>query len=398
MLPDLGCTRALLLQGPAGPFFRRFAEDLRQSGVEVTKVNLHAGDRLFFPGPSALSYRGTLAEWPDWLRRTMRDLGIDAIFLFGDCRPYHRAAIRVARQLGATPWVFEEGYLRPDYITLEREGVNGNSSLPSDPEFYLRRANEGPEPDPPKPVGPSFGISAWYSALNALAFTLQGRSFPHYRHHRPLNAWKHTGWWVKGGLRKVWFNLRERRALDDLVGKGGRPYFFVPLQVHCDFQLVHSPYDDVREFIEEVVRVFAEHAPTDHLLVLKHHPLDRAYREYGSYLHELAHRHGLHDRLRYVHDVNLPELLKNARGTITINSTVGLSSIHHGTPVKCLGYAVYDMPGLTYQGELDAFWNDPGEVDPKLYARFRFWLRTHNQINGSVWKTLWPENGARVNR
>jgi capsule polysaccharide modification protein KpsS len=88
--------------------------------------------------------------------------------------------------------------------------------------------------------------------------------------------------------------------------------------------------------------------------------------------------------------INLPAALRDARGTVVINSTVGLSSVHHGTPVKCLGSPVYDMPGLTCQKPLAEFWRSPGHVDADLYRRFRWWLRTNNQINGNVWCDIYP--------
>ena len=40
--------RILLLQGPLGPFFRRFAEDLSRLNTQVIKVNFNAGDELFY--------------------------------------------------------------------------------------------------------------------------------------------------------------------------------------------------------------------------------------------------------------------------------------------------------------------------------------------------------------
>ena len=80
-----------------------------------------------------------------------------------------------------------------------------------------------------------------------------------------------------------------------------------------------------------------------------------------------------------------------ARGTIVINSTVGLSSLTHGTPVKCLGRAVYDLPGLTHQGSLAEFFTAPAPVDRSLYKRFRQWLLQQNQLNGSVWSRLFED-------
>jgi capsule polysaccharide modification protein KpsS len=173
------------------------------------------------------------------------------------------------------------------------------------------------------------------------------------------------------------------------------PYFFVPLQVHLDSQLSHSRFATVNEFIREVVTSFARHAPSDHALVLKLHPMDRPYSDYSIDVEALRLEHGLGERLLYVDIINLPAALRGARGTVVINSTVGLSSLTHGTPVKCLGTAVYDMPGLTDQRSLDDFWQHPAPVDRALYRRFRHWLLEHNQLNGSVWSRL-HESPARL--
>jgi capsule polysaccharide modification protein KpsS len=139
----------------------------------------------------------------------------------------------------------------------------------------------------------------------------------------------------------------------------------------------------MEEFIDAVVGAFARHAPPDTLLVLKHHPHDRAYRDYGRYLATLSGRLGCAERVVYVHDLHLPTLLKHARGTVTMNSTVGLSSLYHRTPVKVLGSAVYDLPGLTCQRPLAEFLVAPGEVDGDLYQCFCRYLIETNQINGS---------------
>ena len=103
---------------------------------------------------------------------------------------------------------------------------------------------------------------------------------------------------------------------------------------------------------------------------------------------ELARKHGLGERLHYVHDVDLPAILANALGTITMNSTVGIQSVEMGIPVKVLGNAVYDIAGMTFQGTLEAFLRNPGTVDREVYDGFRRYLRYHNTGNGSVWKKL----------
>lgn len=387
MLLDYRGRRVLLLQGPAGPFFRRVANDLRAVSASVTKINFNGGDWLFFPGPEARSFRGSAEDWPEYLASVLQQERITDLIVFGDMRPLHRTAIEIARSKGVAVGVFEEGYLRPDYVTFEADGVNGNSTILKDSELY--RGMPTPAQPTPIAVGNTFVACASWSMLYSLATTLLWAFFPRYRHHRPINFAYHVLVQLRGLVRKLVFAVAERGALERLVDAHAGRYFVVPLQVHCDAQLLHSPYEDVTSFIEQVTASFAASAPTQAILVFKHHPMDRAYREYGRFVRALARRHGLTNRILYVHDVHLPTLLRHARGTVVINSTVGLSSIHHGTPVKVMGTAIYDMPGLTHRGSLADFWRRPDRVDEEIYRGFRAWLLRHNQINGSVWCKLW---------
>ena len=394
---ELGIHRALLLQGPMGPFFRLLADELLAQSVAVSKVNFNAGDALYFRGPEALSFRGSIAAWPSFLERLIRERAIDAIFLFGDGRPVHRAAVELAKRLDVRVFVFEEGYLRPDWVTLEPGGVNGHSSMSRDPDFYRTLAHES-NPEALR-VKPAFGRAGWYSTVYSIALTLGFWLYPRYRHHRPLNAFAEAFRWVRGGVRKLIFQRRERGITEMLANTKHHKFFLAALQVHCDYQLVHSPFANVEMFLEQVVKSFASAAPRDQVLVIKNHPMDRPYREYGAFIKGLAARHGLGDRVIYVHDLHLPTLLRHACGVVMINSTVGLQALQEGTPVKVLGHAVYDMQGLTFQGTLDEFWSGPGQVDDALFRKFRGHLLHANQANGSFYRPfreagpsglLWP--------
>jgi capsule polysaccharide modification protein KpsS len=387
VLREFRGRHVLLLQGPNGPFFKHVARHLTRVGARVSKVNFNPGDSLFFSGPEVAYYRGDLESWPDTFARLVEERGIDAIMVFGDCRVYHRLAIERARALAIDVFVFEEGYLRPDFVTLERDGVNGHSKIPRDAAFY-RDLKPGEMP-PAERTQHVFLRAAWFSGLYALANTLFGWRYPHYRHHRDLNALRQAGLWGLGGLRRVKNSVRDRRLDAKLQAGTMPPYFLVPLQVHLDSQIGHSHFRSVEEFIEGVVASFAEHAPADTTLLLKHHPFDRPYREYTRLVSELRRRHGLGSRLVYADVINLPAALRYARGTVVINSTVGLSSLFHGTPVKCLGSPVYDFEGLTYRGGLDDFWSDPGKVDARLTRHFIWWLRVTNQMNGNVWSDIY---------
>lgn len=389
MFPDLAGKNVLLLQGPVGPFFRRFAAELGRRGAKVTKVNFNAGDALFYRGGASdgvIAFRGALDAWPAACRAILAERRIDAVFLFGDCRPIHRAAIDAAEAADVPVWVFEEGYLRPDWVTVEQGGVNGYSPMPRDPAIY-RRATAL---DPPAsiPVGNTFYHLALYAVLAAIATTLGGFRYPRYRHHRDVNCFRQFGLWLRGAVRKLIYRVRERGVLDRLAGPLAGRYFFLPLQVHCDAQFQHSPFQTTEQLLAEVVAGFAEHAPPDTSLVIKHHPHDRPYRDYTGEIARLGALHRCADRLIYVHDLHLPTLLKGARGVVTMNSTVGTSALYHGTPVKVLGRAIYDVPELTFQGPLAAFLRDPGVVDEALLDGFLRWLRCANQVNGSFYKRV----------
>ena len=68
-----------------------------------------------------------------------------------------------------------------------------------------------------------------------------------------------------------------------------------------------------------------------------------------------------------------------------MNSTVGLTALGLGCPVICLGRAIFDRPGLTFQGELDEFWASATAPDMGLFADFRRKLLVRSMINGDYY-------------
>jgi len=376
--------RVLLLQGPVGPFFARLAQDLRQAGAQVDKVNFNAGDWFFYPR-GALNYRGTLQDWPAWFEALIGRLPIDVVMLFGDCRPIHSAAHAIASPHDLEIGVFEEGYVRPDYVTLEQFGVNGHSKLSRQPDHYQT------DPSVPKKreVGNAYWHMAWHSAWY-FAFGALGKPwFRHYQHHRPLTLLEGLPW-LRSIWRKQWYRWTERGVQAQLTTQGGG-FFLAPLQVFNDAQITeHSDFETVEHFIEASLRSFAQHAPADTWLVFKHHPMDRGHTDYTALIRRLAQQAAVAVRVLYIHDQHLPSLLDHARGVVVVNSTVGLSALHHGAPTKVCGNALYDMPGLTWQGALDDFWcaAPAAKPDRGLYQRFRAHLVATTQLNGSFYKPL----------
>ena len=375
----------LMLQGPVGPFFARFARDLEERGFNVFKVNFNGGDSFFYRRKQTIAYRGKLKDWGEFLERTLKNREIDRIYLFGDCRGYHRIAREVAAEAGVKVFVFEEGYIRPDFITLEESGVNGNSAMIEDSiDLDNVKVESSREVLHPQKVFPR---TALFAIIYYLAAAFQHRKYRYYQHHRNFNPVTEGARWILSAYRKVRFKRKEKHVLSELLPQFESNYFVCPLQVHCDMQVAaHSGYNSIEHFIGEVIASFKKNAPKNKAIIFKHHPLDRGYTDYSLLFENLISEYGLRGRVFYVHDVCLPTLLKHAQGTVLINSTVGMSSLFHGTPVKTLGTAIYDLPGVTYQKSLDKFWRSSGKVSKDTYNRLRKYLIERNQLNGSLYK------------
>lgn len=381
--------KILLLQGPVGPFFKLLADDFKRLGAEVHKINFNGGDCFFYPGDS-IDFRGSLKEWPDFFAHYLKTHRIDIVILFGDCRAYHRAAHTIAHNEGIEIGVFEEGYVRPDYITFERFGVNGFSLIPREREFYDALAENQLDTTETVPVGNTFWYMARWAFLYYLFSVLWFPVFRYYRHHRPLNLWEIT-YWIRSAWRKWQYKYTESGMQHYLTTTMDKHYYLVPLQISTDAQVCeHSAYTSIENFIEKILGSFAVHSPKDTLLVIKHHPLDRGYHDYSGLIRRISTHFGIHERVVYIHDQHLPTLLEHARGVVVINSTVGLSAIHHNTPLKTCGTAIYNMEGLTFQGTLDEFWKEAPSfaIDRRLYERFKGYLIANKQINGSFYRRL----------
>ena len=226
----------LFLQGLAGPLFSRLGEALAAAGHGVHRINLNGGDKVYWRLPGAVDYRGGLAGWPRFFGALLDARGITDVVLFGDCRPLHASAIEVARGRGVQIHVFEEGYIRPDFVTLEAGGVNGHSTLPRDPGHYLAAAL-GLPPLPHFPGVPSsFGRRAKEDLIYNISGLLLMGLFPGYRTHRPWNILREYVGWAARLLRR---RAEERRSAAVLrrLEASGRPYFIFPLQLDSDYQI-----------------------------------------------------------------------------------------------------------------------------------------------------------------
>jgi len=367
----LASRNILLLQGLMGPLFRRLGQVLRQDGYGVHKVNFNGGDRLFWRLPNGIDYRGTLADWPKAFKRLIADRQITDVLLFGDCRPIHLAAIAICREMHLPVHVFEEGYIRPDWVTLELGGVNGHSTLPRDPAWYHAQAAMLPPAPEHHPVPSSFRRRATEGLLYNAADVLTRWHYPHWENHRPWHPLVEAMGWIRKLMRRKAVAERSHELLAAIEARD-EPYMLFPLQLDSDAQIrLHSSFAGIADALRMVITSFAAHAPRDLRLVVKEHPLDNGVRDWHLETEMLAALHGVADRVDYLESGDIVPLTKRSNGMVTINSTSGTLALAFDIPVIALGQAVYDVQGITFQGRLDDFWRDPGKTDVETFAAFR---------------------------
>lgn len=377
---------ALLLFGPIGTFFSRLADHLQNQGIETYKVAfpLHEfgfqhRNRILFQGSCKHDFR-------QFLKELIIKKGIEHVFMYGDFIIPHKIAIEVGEELreqgvAVETWIFELGYLRPNYITLEPNRVNCNSNLNQSRDFYQQLPIIDHIPEARHESG-----LRWRKCWKAPTFILH--SLTSYQisetEHKLQPRPKDVAAQLLGFIRKYKYQHTENKIRFKLFE--GQTFFLVILQVASDSQLYRgSPYQSVDAFIKHTIQSFAIHAPNKARLFIKHHPRDRGYNNYKELINSLASAYSASDRIFYLHDSPLAPIFRQrqCRGCILVNSSVGFQALFHGIPLKAMGKAPYNIEGLADQQDIDLFWSNPQPSDRDLFRKFYNYTLQTTQINGN---------------
>ncbi|NBB65499.1 capsular biosynthesis protein [Pseudomonas sp. ODNR1LW] len=368
--------RFLIVSAPFGRFSLALAAVLERRGASVQRMIFNAGDAMEWRRAGGVVFRDGAETWA--LRLKEMTAGFTDIVLFGEGGPYNRAVLSAGADLGAEIWVLENGYFRPDWITVERNGVNASSGLPRS-----RRAYSVPAPQLPDPL--PVGRILPYHVINISAYHLiQGLGallFPRFVNHYTVSPLAQC----LGHIRRYMglaFQSAAAAQVDVIAARGD--FFIACLQREGDAQLLrYSRYPDNTAFLARLMTSFAAHAPKGARLVVKNHPLDPGVVDLAAVTRRLAIERGLQGRVDFIDGGNLAQLCRASRGMVVNNSSAALSALGFQTPVKVLGDAFFDFEGLTDQQALDDFWSAPQAPDAALFARFRAHVIARSQVNGN---------------
>jgi capsular polysaccharide export protein len=372
--------RLLFIGAPFGPFFRRIAKELELKKSVVWRACFTGGDLLDTTTRNRVIFQGKNEEWPAFISEFIRTNHIDGVVTFNDALPRNMVALECAQKLGISRYVLENGYLRPHWVTLERDGVNGHSPLPRDPVYYESKKT----------------IERTYSAfkfrmrphvINTIKYFIASVALSPFikfdKSYYGTSIWKQA----RGYLREYYWRLTHKE--DDTVERieklnhAETKVFSFLLQKPGDLQLVvHSKHGGNNGFVKEVIESFSKHAPQPSILIIKQHPLDYGIEKTPKMVRALIRDLQLEDRVFFLRKTSIDIVLKQTDGMVTINSTGGLAAIDNGLPVICLGTAFYDMRGLTFQEGLDRFWAECEAPDADWVAKFISYLKGTSQLNG----------------
>lgn len=378
----------LLLQGPHGPFFHQLAGMVRAAGASAWQVSFNRGDEVFWPDKERLiRYTGTAGDWPAAMAGLLKEHAITDLVLYGDTRPVHADAIAVARAAGLRIHVFEEGYLRPYWVTYERGGSNGNSRLMSLSIAEMRDALARTEIEFPN-APPRWGDMrhhVFYGALYHFFILTGNKAYTSFRSHRELSVREEFHLHLRQ-LMLLPFHAVQRMIATTRVRRAGYPVHLVLLQLEHDASFrAFSPFSSQTEFIDMVARDFAQGAPAHHHLVFKAHPLEDGRAPIAQAIREASRRYGIEKRVHYIRGGKLAGLLGQARSAVTVNSTAAQQVLWRGVPLKIFGQAVYDKPELVSGQSLPEFFAAPQRPDTRAYRDYRHYLLETSQVPGGFY-------------
>jgi capsular polysaccharide export protein len=372
----------LFLQGPTSPFFSKLADKILSLGAQVHRINFNAGDAVYWINKPAWSFRGNATQFPDYLEEKLNSYQITDIIMMGDTRPVHSPAVSLSKKYAIRLHIFDEGYFRPNWLTMEEEGINGHSRLPSDPNWYREVGKNIPAYRDGKSVTNPTSLLAIHEIGYHLPNILNPILYKGYQTHRPyISGIELLGWGIRFA-KMPYYKRKDKKRIENLL-TSKKSFYILPLQLDSDSQIkVHSPFANMANVIRQVMQSFARSAPAESRLLIKNHPLDTGFTPFDKIIARLEKEMGIEGRTVYIESGHLPTLLHHCEAVIIVNSTVGGSALGHNCRTLTLSDPIYNLPGLTAQCSLDKFWQDTEKTDSKLFKLFRNTVIHTTQING----------------
>ncbi|THE11032.1 hypothetical protein E1I69_16625 [Bacillus timonensis] len=314
--------------------------------------------------------------------------GIDVICLFNGYHWIDQVSKVIAEKRGLKIFIFEDGLFRPYTITCDEKGINADSSIPRDAAFYdsleidtnrlrnylFKPENSGLE----NKISENLLGVAMIKAINMIGNLV--KLCPKLYSH--ITLWQAIKYFVF----KIFYKLRRENKFE-----WPNEYIFLPFQVARDTQILYnSPkIKNMEQLVEIVLAALKEVnvAQKRHIkIIIKEHPEDMSRNNYRK----LKRRFKENKNIIFIQKYDIKQLIGRALAVVTINSTVGIEALALHKKVITLGEASYNIDGIATRchtlNKLSEVLTKvlESQVNTKRIDKFLFYLRFHNQIEGTI--------------
>ncbi|CAM3954950.1 hypothetical protein [Mesobacillus thioparans] len=226
----------------------------------------------------------------------------------------------------------ENGYFRPFTLMVDPKGVNYDSTIPRETEFYSsvvvdkeRLTKYLHQPEVTK-VNRTDTLPLRKTFYDYYDLTIEDKEL------------------VKDVKKSDFSTVHEELYLQD--------YIYIPFQLETDSQIIkHSKtIKSMRQLVEvtsNALREFNKSNNTDLKIIYKTHPLYKSELNIID-LDGIERICNSSENLIFLTEGDNKKLVENAKAVITINSTVGLEALLFSKPVITLGEAFYGIEEISY--------------------------------------------------
>ena len=133
----------LFLIGPIGTFFARLSKYLEKKNIKTYKISFPLFE-YGFPRNQRIIFDKDIVNFKSFLLDILIKKEIKHVLMYGNVLIPHRDALELIDHLNKDgrdiqSHIFELGYLRPNFVTLEEKGVNYKSGFILSKEFYNKQ-------------------------------------------------------------------------------------------------------------------------------------------------------------------------------------------------------------------------------------------------------------------
>lgn len=298
---------------------------------------------------------------------------------------YERALYYFCKKNNIKFYVLEQGYFRPFTLAFDSKGVNADASISKEKKFYKnitidrKRLIEYLTKPEYAVISNNLDKPYLYNIFRLIdKIKIFNKKF--------YDITENTIWeYINRKIKKNKAETINKINIDKME------YIFIPFQVELDSQIILNSsrikkMSELYEIVSKAVKKYNNKNKNKIKAIFKAHPMD-----YLLNIEEIKRLENEYNETIFLTSGDTKELIKQSKGVITINSTVGIEALCEYKPLITLGEAFYNIEGIAqYCKNYDNLYEDiekifNKETDQNLIDKFLYYLR-FNYFKEIYWR------------